>query len=98
MTLFLLEAYRDCDRDVRNANPEFDGWLPRLNQIDGIETASLSRAHGRLICHGYLAFQLGDRLEGIKYQLSSDGVRLLNGQAPSDANSQERDEELEKIA
>ena len=94
--LLLLEAYRDCDREVRAAHPEFDGWLPRLNEIEGIE--SLSRAHGRLICHGYLSFQLGDRLEGIKYQLSPEGSRLLNGQPATDASQQERDEEYEKIA
>lgn len=96
--LLLLEAYRAGDRAVREANPEFDGWLPRLNEIDGIEPTGLSRAHGRLICHGYLSFQLGDRLEGIKYQLSQDGARLLNGQVAVDTTGADLDEDLEKIA
>jgi hypothetical protein len=94
--LLLLEAYRDCDRSVRDENPEFDGWLPRLNEIDGIAATGLSRAHGRLICHGYLAFQLGDRLEGIKYQLSPDGVRLLGGTASADLEGRTFEEEPEQ--
>ncbi len=98
--LLLLEAYRECAQSIRAANPEFDGWLPRLNSLDGIASEGLSRAHGRLICFGYLSFQLGDRTEGMKYQVSPEALRLLDHEPPRAAEDadQDADGELSRSA
>jgi hypothetical protein len=94
--LLLLEAYRDDDAAARESNPEFDGWLPRVNRVDGIDDDSMSRAHGRMICFGFLKFRLGDRLEGMKYQLGQDAARILNGtyRASGSDPDDEQDDDL----
>lgn len=94
--LLLLEAYRDEDAAARELNPEFDGWLPRINFVEGIEEEQMSRAHGRMICFGFLKFRLGDRLEGIKYQIGPDAVRILNGTPPAldSADGEEPEDDL----
>lgn len=78
--LILLSAYRERDLRLRESNSEFDGWQTRIPRVEGIEAEVMSRIHGRLISHGLLQFHLGDRLDGMKYQLSSDAVRMLDRQ------------------
>ena len=78
----LLVAYEHATTIAREAEG-FDGWIPRINEFEGIDQSELCRVHGKLISLGYLKFNLGGRLEGIKYQLSSDATRALSkGETP----------------
>ena len=43
---------------------------------------SLASLHGRLIALGWLGFDVGDRVTGIRYQLTRDGQRVLDGLVP----------------
>ena len=43
----------------------------------------MSKIHGKLISHGLLKFELGDRMEGIRYQLSDVARRALKQLAES---------------
>ena len=108
----LLNAYLERDRIERDQQEEFSGWLSRVNSVEGIETELMSRIHGKLISHGLLIFELGDRMEGIRYQLSDVARRALKqlaeaGDAPElsddlDAEDEElalsEDEDLEDAA
>jgi hypothetical protein len=74
--LLLLSAYQEAGLSSRE-EAEFDGWTPRINSLIGIGDAELCRVHGKLISLGYLKFELGNRLDGIKYQLSTEAVQAL---------------------
>lgn len=74
----LLESYQSGISAAKQADAEFNGWLPRLRQIEGIEGESLSSIHGKLIAYGFLKFQLADRTMGICYQLSALGKKALS--------------------
>ncbi|MFM7161823.1 MAG: hypothetical protein ACKO3P_15825 [Planctomycetaceae bacterium] len=52
-------------------------WLPRLGAMPGVEQSSLSAIHGKLIALGMLRCDLGDRVEGLVYQLSPLGRQAL---------------------
>ena len=69
-----------------------DGWLDRLNEVPGIESAELSRLHGKLIAFGLLDFQLSDRTGGMRYQLTSEGNQALKT-TPGETPPSETDEE-----
>lgn len=73
----VLEAYRHRAHELRTTQAEFDGWIPRLRTIDGIEGDELPRAHGKLIAMGLLKFQLADRFAGMQYQISLAGRQVL---------------------
>jgi hypothetical protein len=93
--LRLLSAYQAADQTSRgDKEEEFDGWTPRINDLVGLDEAELCRVHGKLISLGYLKFELGNRLDGIKYQLSSEAVRALGSseQADFDAELDTEDE------
>jgi len=95
----LLNAYLERDLRERDQHEEFHGWLSRVNSVDGIKPEVMSRIHGKLISLGLLKFELGDRLEGIRYQLSDDAKRALKLLSDSGANpldSEEFDEEDEE--
>lgn len=79
----LLNAYLERDRIERDQQEEFSGWLSRVNSVEGIETELMSKIHGKLISHGLLKFELGDRMEGIRYQLSDVARRALKQLAES---------------
>ncbi|WP_166827766.1 hypothetical protein [Thalassoroseus pseudoceratinae] len=73
----VLTAYREC-RDTAKANdPEFEGWLDRVMAIEGIEEDDLPRLHGKLLALGFLKFQLAGRSEGVRYQITGEGIRAL---------------------
>lgn len=85
--LLLLSAYQDAESSSRE-EAEFDGWTPRINNLIGIDQAELCRMHGKLISLGYLKFELGNRLDGIKYQLSTEAVQALrSSDEPDDIES-----------
>lgn len=76
--LLLLSAYRDKDDRERAAQENFDGWQARINSLDGVEQALMCRIHGKLISLGLLKFELGDRMQGIRYLLSNEAKRVLS--------------------
>lgn len=96
----LLNAYLERDQIERDRQEEFSGWLSRVNSVDGIESEFMSKIHGKLISHGLLKFELGDRLEGIRYQLSDEARRALKylEQAGDRPELSEEDEDEEETA
>jgi hypothetical protein len=74
----LLAAYRERQLAERAANPEHEGWIPRIRSLTDTDGEQLSQLHGRLIAVGLLKFELGDITSGMSYQLSSLGIRALS--------------------
>ena len=64
----ILGAYRESGGGT---------WLPRQWTVPGVEPASMSPIHGKLIALGMLRCDLGDRVEGLVYQLSQLGRQAL---------------------
>jgi hypothetical protein len=52
-------------------------WVQRITQLHGIETAELSKIHGRLIAYDLLKCDLAGRSDGMVYQLTSTGKTIL---------------------
>ncbi len=61
---------------------ERDDWLPRIASLDGFDGERLSTLHGRLIAMGWLGIEVGDRMTGMRYRLTRDGQRVLDGMVP----------------
>ena len=57
----LLSAYHQEAKERAAAEEEFDGWVERRAEVDGLEVGESSKAHGRLIAFGFLGMQLGSR-------------------------------------
>ncbi|MFN5299195.1 MAG: hypothetical protein ACK5HA_12895 [Planctomycetaceae bacterium] len=64
----VLAAYRESGGGT---------WLPRQGTVPGVEPAIISPIHGKLIALGMLRCDLGDRVEGLVYQLSQLGRQAL---------------------
>ena len=64
----VLAAYRESGGGT---------WLPRQGTVPGVEPAIISPIHGKLIALGMLRCDLGDRAEGLVYQLSPLGRQAL---------------------
>ena len=64
------------------ADVESKEWLPRVVSLEGFDGERLSSLHGRLIALGWLGFDVGDSVTGIRYQLTRDGQRVLDGLVP----------------
>ena len=75
--LDVLETYDRLVAAERKANPESEGWVTRLHEVNGVETEDLSFIHGNLIAHGFLRFQIADRNSGMEYQLSQLGKKAV---------------------
>lgn len=62
-------------------------WVQRITRVSGIETADLSKIHGRLIAYDLLKCDLAGRSDGMVYQLTSSGKAVLSrfSDEPSDA-------------
>jgi len=65
-----LRTYWDLQVRSRAEIADFDGWVPRISTVPGVESAKLSNVHGRLIAFGFLKFDLTDREIGMRYQLT----------------------------
>ncbi len=61
---------------------ERDDWLPRIASLDGFDGERLSSLHGRLIAMGWLGFEVGDRMTGMRYRITREGQRVLDGIVP----------------
>lgn len=69
----LLEAYQP----QKQPQGTTDTWFPRVDAIDGIDAASLSASHGKLIAWGLLRFELAEAQHGLRYQLTPEGKQAL---------------------
>ena len=74
----LLETYVQLHDESRDRRPEFDGWLPRLTSLDGVEADRLPVLHGKLIALGFLKFQIANRTTGMQYHVDPAGRQALS--------------------
>ena len=58
---------------------KWDGWVSRLPSIPDVPSDQLSSVHGKMIAHGLLRFDVGDRHTGIRYQVTPEGRQLVSG-------------------
>jgi hypothetical protein len=65
-------------------------WVQRITQLSGIETAELSKIHGRLIAYDLLKCDLAGRSDGMVYQLTSTGKTVLNRLSEEAPESEDR--------
>jgi hypothetical protein len=86
----VLAAYLSAHEAARQSEAEFDGWLPRIMAVEGLESEDLPRIHGKLIAIGFLKFQLASRGMGVVYQISPAGRQALCDQ-PSTQDMEEED-------
>ena len=83
----LLGAYDEEHRNCQSRDPEalagnrFDGWIPRVDAVAGIELNAMSAMHGKLIAVGFLNFRLVDRTLGVLYQVTASGKQALEMQS-----------------
>ena len=83
----LLSSYREQQLAEKAADPEHEGWIPRIRTLSDIGGEQLSQLHGKLIAVGLLKFELGGRSSGMSYQLSSLGVRMLSRPVNDEADT-----------
>lgn len=91
----VLTAYRERRDTAKADDPEFEGWLDRIMAIDGIEEDDLPRLHGKLLALGFLKFQLAGRSEGVRYQITGEGIRSLENLIGPVDDEELNDEESE---
>ncbi len=97
----VLSAYQSAQEAAKNSEAEFDGWLPRIMSIEGLDDLALPKIHGKLIALGFLKFQLASRGTGVVYQISPAGRAALSNQTgPISADEDENldQEELQNAA
>jgi len=77
----LFRAQSEQDEVANSDEDESDRrWFDRISGVETVDSDELSVAHGRLIAHGFLAFDLGDRDGRMKYQLTPQARSVLNGE------------------
>jgi hypothetical protein len=67
----LLAAYQ-----LRHTSASLE-WVSRLTAVEGLADDQLSLIHGKLIALGMLKFEIGDRAEGVHYQVTTLGRQAL---------------------
>ena len=93
-----LKVYHDLQAESRERSPEFDGWIPRVTEVEAIESAKLPAIHGKLIAFGFLKFDLAGRDAGMRYQLTSQGKQAVSGKAADDEDQLTEETSLAKSA
>ncbi len=73
----VLIHYSQLQIQAKEQNPEFDGWIVRQNEVEGVVSERLPRIHGKLIAFDLLKFQLSGRDSGVFYQLTRLGKKML---------------------
>ena len=73
----VLKHYSVLRRETKERDPEFDGWILRQNEVDGVVTERLPRIHGKLIAFDLLKFQLSGRDSGVFYKVTRTGENML---------------------
>ena len=85
----VLNIYHQNQLQGRLQVPDFDGWVPRVQEVSDIPVADLSGIHGRLIAFGFLKFDLAGRDGGIRYQLTPLGKQGINASIPAEEEASE---------
>lgn len=75
----VLDQYYQRQVQSRESVPDFDGWIPRIQEFPETTAEELPQIHGKLIAFGYLKFDLTGRDGGIRYQLTPLGRQSLTG-------------------
>lgn len=75
--LQLVKAYTLKSSTQKATVETFDGWLERIDQLDGLEKEDLVRAHGELIALGFLKFEIAGSSIGLRYKVSPAGKQAL---------------------
>lgn len=73
----VLNCYALRDLTAKSENPEYSGWLNRVDDVAGVDPTSLTRIHGMLIAQGMLKFEITGRSVGLQYQISSSGREAI---------------------
>ena len=76
--LQLVKAYSVKSTAQKATVENFDGWLERIDELDGLEKTDLVRAHGELIALGYLKFEIAGSSVGPRYKISPAGKQALD--------------------
>ena len=92
-----LKVYHDLQVQAREQLPEFDGWIPRVSEVDSIDSTALPSIHGKLIAFGFLKFDLSGRDAGMRYQLTPQGKQALLGQSLVEEDSCEDEPALAQL-
>lgn len=61
------------------------GWFDRIREVAGVDPAILSQVHGRLIAHGLLKCEIGQRSSGLVYKISTAGKTALKAALAAEA-------------
>ena len=93
-----LKVYFDLQTQAREQSPECDGWIPRVIEVEAIDTAALPSIHGKLIAFGFLKFDLSGRDAGMRYQLTPQGKQALLGKGLVEEDSYEDEAALAQSA
>jgi hypothetical protein len=79
--LKVLDCYAVRDAAAKTAQAEYAGWLDRILELPGLESASLTSVHGFLIAQGLIRFEFTGRNVGLQYQLSPLGRDAIAGRS-----------------
>lgn len=88
--LQVLEAYKVRAAAAKAATEDFNGWLERIDALEGLTAEDLTRIHGQLIATGNLKFEISGRSVGLCYKLSDRGRQTLE-KARATADSENND-------
>ncbi len=86
--LSVLSNYAIRDAAARASNPDYNGWLDRVDEVHGVDKVRLTGIHGFLIAQGMLKFEITGRSVGLQYQLSPLGRESLTRRATSSDDGQ----------
>jgi len=92
-----LAVYHDLQVQARERSPEFDGWIPRVTEVETIDAAALPSIHGKLIAFGFLKFDLSGRDAGMRYQLTPQGKQALLGKSLAEEETSENEAALAQL-
>jgi hypothetical protein len=73
----VLNHYSQQQLQTKKQDPEFDGWIIRQNEVEGVALEHLPRIHGKLIAFDLLKFQISSRDSGVFYKVTRVGQKML---------------------
>ena len=73
----VLSHYSQMQVQIREQDPESDGWVIRQNEVEGVVAEHLPRIHGKLIAFDLLKFQIAGRDSGVFYKVTNAGNKML---------------------
>ncbi|MEZ6125965.1 MAG: hypothetical protein R3C49_22790 [Planctomycetaceae bacterium] len=91
--LQVMQAYTLRQKTLKATSEEFDGWLERIDTLNGFTPQDLTQQHGQLIAQGFLKFEISGRSAGLKYQISPQGQAAMERALSRSAGSEEAEED-----